>query len=100
MFAGEFAVTALCHPSSPSQVGVVDPATAHGLVIGIQTEQDPDDFAPVGVITGCVEQPEIEHHMVAIIGREVLALRRLIQKWPYGWFHGVASRASSKGIPS
>lgn len=55
------------------------PATLR-LARGIESEQDLEGLAPICSVACRVEQAEIKDHMLAIVGRERLAGRWLVEK--------------------
>lgn len=77
-FAHKLAITVGRHPAGTSEMGVMDVSGALGVAIWIETEQNIDGFTPVGAVRRCVEQAQIELHVLAIIGREHCAIWRLV----------------------
>ncbi len=61
-------------------MGVMDMAAPLIIDIGVQAEQDLHSLAPIGPIPIRVKEPQIKLHVLTIIRRERLALRRLVQK--------------------
>ncbi|MBK9268097.1 MAG: hypothetical protein IPM67_05380 [Sphingomonadales bacterium] len=55
-------------------------AATRWVMFRVEVKQDLHGFAPVGVIAFSIQEPQIEGHMLTIIGRERLALRRFLQK--------------------
>lgn len=83
----EVAVTVLRHPPRTSEMGFVNPQGAFGLVVGVETEDDANDFTPVCSVRFGVEQSQVGHDMVAIIVGHVLTLRWLIQEIDFAHVH-------------
>jgi hypothetical protein len=56
----------------------MDVATLIGIGIRVQAEQNLHGLAPIGPIPIRVKEPQIKLHVLTIIRRERLALRRLV----------------------
>ena len=50
------------------------------VVIGVQSEENLHDLAPICTVPVGIEKAQIKRHVLAIIGREFLALRRFVQE--------------------
>ena len=77
----QFSIAALGHPLGSRQVSGVNFAAPLRVVIRVQSEQDLHGLAPIGSVPVGIEEAQIKRHMLTIIGREFLALRRFIQEW-------------------
>lgn len=76
--ARELAVSVLTHPAGTGQMAAVHAICALGFLAGVDPEQQRDRFAPVGAVGFCIEQPQIELHVSAVIARQQRVLRRLV----------------------
>ena len=74
----EMAITGLRHPARAGEVAVVHIASALGLPIRIEAEDDLDRLFPVRTLFVRVEQAQIGGEMLLIIGGQLGALRRAI----------------------
>ncbi len=68
----QVAVSALGHPARASQVAVMDGFGALGLARRIETEDDHHDFTPIGALRVSVEQAQIGHEVLLVIGVHAL----------------------------
>lgn len=68
----------LGHPAGAGEMGIVDMAGTAGVVIGIEFEQDGNDFAPVRAICFGIEQTQIKDHMRVIITCQFLTIWRCV----------------------
>ena len=62
-------------------MGLMDVAASLGIEGGIEAEQNLHRFSPIGTVARRIEQPQIERHMLTVVGREHMARRWFIQKW-------------------
>ncbi len=76
--ADELAVALAGHPSRPFKMRIVNPSCAIGLRVGIDTEQDSRDLAPVGVFGRGIKQMQVEFDVAAIIVSQMARDRRRI----------------------
>lgn len=79
----EFTISSLRHPACTGKMGVVQMTAALWVEVRIETKEDLDRFTPVGAVARGVEKPQIQLHMLAVIGREMIAARRFVQKMRY-----------------
>jgi hypothetical protein len=77
----QFSISAFGHPLGARQMSGVKLAASFRVEISIQSEEDLHGLAPICSVSIRVQDSQIERHMLAIIGRELLALRRFIQEW-------------------
>ena len=64
----EMSVAVLCHPAGPRQVAVMDDFGAIRFSRRVQSEDDEDDFTPVGAFGVGIKEPEIGHEVPLVVG--------------------------------
>ncbi|ALV27464.1 hypothetical protein ADZ37_22305 [Pannonibacter phragmitetus] len=79
-FADQLAVAVFGHPVRAGEVSVMDGPAMLGVMFGIEAKENLHSFAPIGAITLGIEQAHVEFHMLAIIGRQRLAGRWLVEE--------------------
>ena len=88
----------LSHPSGAREVCVVNALAPLGLAHGIYAEDHANGLAPISAITRGIQQSEVESHVLAIVCREVLTGRRLVQEARNGVIHRTTIFALSKVV--
>lgn len=79
--ADELAISVRRHPVGSGEMAVMDTASPLRFALGIEPEEDLDDFAPVGAIRRGIEQAQIELHVLTIIARKHRARRRFVEEF-------------------
>ena len=49
-------------------------------IIGIEAEENARGLTPVGPVPMGIQKPQVQHHVLTIVGGELLALRRFIKE--------------------
>jgi len=78
--AQEFAIAVLGHPLRARQMSIVDLAGPHRINCGIEAEENARGLTPVGPVPMGIQKPQVQHHVLTIVGGELLALRRFIKE--------------------
>ena len=71
------------HPVRAREVTVVDALGALGFLLGIESENDGDSFAPVGAFSFGIEQTDIGYQMPLIIRTDAVQLGRVVFEGRY-----------------
>jgi hypothetical protein len=56
-----------CHPFGAGQVTIERTPRAFRFTIGVNAQNDPRNFPPVGVFSVSIKQPKIRHQMAMVI---------------------------------
>lgn len=83
----QFSIAAFGHPFGSRQMIGMKTTALFSFEIRVQSEQDLHNLAPIGSVPIRVKEPQIKRHVLAIIGRKPLALRRFIQEWRWRALH-------------
>lgn len=87
IFAQQFLIAALGHPLSARKMSVMDLARPFRLGCRIDAEEDFCSLAPIGTVSVGIKQPQIQNHMLAVVSRQLLALRRFIKELRFRLAH-------------
>jgi len=86
--AEKVAIAGLSHPTRAGEVGVIDSARAVRLCGGVDSENNPNGFAPIGLFSRSIKKAPISLVMPFVIVGDVGRLRRTIIK--SGYRHSLA----------